>query len=185
VGIVLVALLGGVVGLLVVLRHQPTAPPTTGIVLDPTADWRTYTSPKWGYSIKYPPTWFDVPNRGAPDSDKYFANRDVGAPLQMDSDGVFLGIQVSLRSGTKCSAAPYIQGDAGAGQKELIIDGVTASRYTTSQKGTGPVFTILDLERPPLCYELRFVSYSIATRDSNLPTEELILSSFKFGKPNP
>src|SRR5690349_19757752 len=56
--------------------------------------WKTYISARWGYSIDYPTSWYDLPNHGAPDTQKYFSNENVGAPLQMSASGVWETIDV-------------------------------------------------------------------------------------------
>ncbi len=35
----------------------PTTSTTPSTIADPTADWKTFTSTKFGFSFKYPPTW--------------------------------------------------------------------------------------------------------------------------------
>lgn len=40
-----------------VITSVPTPQPTTNLLADETADWKTYTSTKYRYSIKYPPGW--------------------------------------------------------------------------------------------------------------------------------
>jgi hypothetical protein len=45
----------------------------------PQPGWKTYISARWGYSVDYPVDWYDLPNFGAPDTQKYFSNENVGA----------------------------------------------------------------------------------------------------------
>src|ERR1700694_3099629 len=74
----------------------PSSPPTA------TSDWSTYTSSKWGYTVKYPANWYDLPNSGAPDTDKYFSNQNVTTPAQMDQSGVLVTIRVHQDSSFNC-----------------------------------------------------------------------------------
>ncbi len=190
---ILVSLLGGAVLAIVLLaRHSRTdsvsgvlpsaTSPTASVSPDPTANWQLYTSSRWGYSIKYPPGWYNLPNFGAPDSEKYFSNENVGAPLQMDKSGVFLAISVTADIASQCRPRE-LRNSQVATQTSLLISGVAATRYVTTQVGTGPILTLLAAEQASLCYRFEFISYSPATTATNLPMEDLILTSFRFGTP--
>lgn len=63
-GVVIVALVLVVIGILSMSKKKTDSVMTTPTVIDTatsnstaTADWKTYTSTKYGYSIKYPTTW--------------------------------------------------------------------------------------------------------------------------------
>ena len=68
-----------------------TATPSVNHTAQP--GWKTYISTRWGYSIDYPTGWYDL-HSGAPDTQKYFSNENVGAPLQMSASGVYETIDV-------------------------------------------------------------------------------------------
>lgn len=55
-----------------VSQITPTATATPTPTSDPTANWKTYTNPKYGYSIKYPADWIEqVKCRGGIAVDDY------------------------------------------------------------------------------------------------------------------
>ena len=116
VGAIILVLIGGVGGLILgknlsTLTNQqqkpvlpteiPTETPTVPINVIPTDSgspavkgWKNYQNQKYGYSINYPESWFNLQNFGAPDTDKYFSTKDIGAPLEMGSDGIWVTIRV-------------------------------------------------------------------------------------------
>jgi hypothetical protein len=71
-------------GLLVASSPSATSPRHT-----PPPGWKTYVSARWGYSIDYLGDWYDLANFGAPDTQKYFSNENVRAPLEMTARGVW------------------------------------------------------------------------------------------------
>src|SRR5207245_11336928 len=62
--------------------------------------WRSFSSPEYGYSISYPPTWFDLGSAGAPASEHYFSNRkDLGSPGEMRPGDVSVEVSPDCQSG--------------------------------------------------------------------------------------
>lgn len=70
---------------------KPSPLPTPAVP----AGWKAYTSLQWGYAIAYPASWYNLPNLGAPDTDKYFSNEIVGAPLGMSSNGLWAMVRIT------------------------------------------------------------------------------------------
>ncbi len=156
---------------------SPSQLPTS----DPTDSWKTYSSSEWGYSLKYPQDWLDLPNFGAPDTEKYFSNENVGSPLSLNDTGVFLAISVTGASGPLCS-------DHGLGnavverQDSLTIDGIPGTINVLNAQGFAEF--IVNLQRNAYCYWFVYVFRSVATRDANEETVQLMLGkSFRFGQP--
>jgi len=89
-----------------VASPSPTPSATPTGTPDPTANWPTYMSTNWGYTVKYPATWYDLPNSGAPDADKYFSNQKVANPAQMEPGGVWLTIRIEQDPSFNCTTGP-------------------------------------------------------------------------------
>jgi hypothetical protein len=167
-------------------RLQAPSQATTSVVSasssppvpDPTADWPTYSSP--AYSIKYPSGWYDLSNFGAPDTEKYFANEKVSAPLQMDTDGAWLTVSVEFQATGGCSPSPYFQKATIVSQKSITVGGQSATRSVLVYGPKGPQFMVADVGHGLRCYHFLAISYSSAATAANLPLEELVLSSVRF-----
>jgi hypothetical protein len=59
--------------------NQPQLSPAPTTMIDPTADWKTYTSPNWGFSFRYPNDLNVIDNQSsvnviAPNSDVLYLN---------------------------------------------------------------------------------------------------------------
>ncbi|HEY3489587.1 MAG TPA: hypothetical protein VGK27_05625 [Candidatus Deferrimicrobiaceae bacterium] len=54
-----------------------------------TNDWKTYTDSISGYSIMIPKDWYDL---GSQSNQKYFANENIGAPLEGSNNLIWLTI---------------------------------------------------------------------------------------------
>jgi hypothetical protein len=170
---------------LLVLCGQPTSPASFGtpspassarLESPVTHGWNSYHSQKWGYTINYPASWYDLGNLGAPDKEQYFANRkDIGLPMGMGADGVFFNL--SVLSG-QCRAAP--PGDID-GTAQLTVEGQPITRVTGF---LGPprseVFWASDASVPKgtNCFAFAFVFGGKAARDANLRITDQMISSF-------
>lgn len=144
--------------------------------------WRTYISARWGYSIDYPGDWFDLPNFGAPDSEKYFSNENVGAPLGMSSHGVWETVEVQSNP-TDCP--PSYVSKYVVRQSPTIVDGTATTRYVMNQTPSGaePGYIIgVWVAHGGSCYSVQFLSSTPSTRDANAGVADEAITSFKFAK---
>jgi hypothetical protein len=147
-------------------------------IQDPTAGWTVYSDATWGYSLKYPSSWYDVStSTTGPDSVKDFANEKVGAPLLMDSNGVWFHIAVNSSTGTSCTQWNLRNGTSNP--KQITMSGLTVTRYTTDDP---PSYMAVANVQNGHCYQFSFLSYSQQIRDSSLPTDDAILTTIVFGQ---
>lgn len=162
-----------------------TASPSATVGASPisTVGWRTYSSPKWAYSIEYPPVWLQIPNHGAPDTETYFSNENVGPPDQMDANGIYVAISVNRKTDQGCPlhGAPSTSITK---QDQLTVDGVPA---TLSEVG-GQLNWELYLDHAGYCYRFAYINHFDASQQVVDSTEAIavaMLGTFKFGIPNP
>src|SRR3979409_1892840 len=88
-----------------VTAGNPGAPSTN-------RSWHHFHSEQLGYSVDYPPDWYDLPNQGAPETEKYFGSKkDIGAPLGMQADEVLLSLS-TLNGGGRAAPPGNVDGTA-------------------------------------------------------------------------
>jgi len=163
-------------------KTSPISSPSPSLVPTPdaTAGWIVYTDRTWLYAVKYPSTWYDVSTTTTgPDSVKDFANEKVGAPMMMDSNGVWFHITVNASTGDSCTQWNLRNGSSNP--KQISVGGLSTTRYTTADP---PNYMAVANVQNGHCYQFSFISYSQQTSDGSLPTDDAILGSFVFG-PSP
>ncbi|MFH1457001.1 MAG: Ig-like domain-containing protein, partial [Patescibacteria group bacterium] len=107
--------------------------------------WPVYKDSRYGYEVKYPASWFDLPNFGAPETDKYFSNENVTNVSEMSESGIFLTIRGKGHgdlSATEWSVRePEQQGFSVESRKYITVSGVAAvdqiENFNTSVGGEG------------------------------------------------
>jgi hypothetical protein len=158
-----------------------TAAPTTSSQID-TATWKNYSSPKWGYALRYPAQWFELGTLGAPDTEEYLANERAGSPMSLSPTGVFVAISVhSSGSSSECSSHGLPSSPAAIDRMEPVsISGVSTNLYAIA--GGEPYFQ-LNAFNANYCYMLSFVFRSASVRDSTEPIVQALIGSFRFGSP--
>jgi hypothetical protein len=157
-----------------------TPPPSVGHTAQ--AGWAAYISARWGYSIEYPTRWYDVPNHGAPDTQKYFSNENVGAPLQMSASGVWETIDVEPNQSEPC--APPWASNMAVRQSPITLDGVPTTRYVVNftPSGTEASYMVgVWVGRGGRCYGITFQSQNPSARDANIDVDDQAIASFRFG----
>jgi hypothetical protein len=166
---------------------------------DPTADWKTYTSPPvvpltseqiTKYSIKYPTDWYvNEPGSWRPHpSNVRFTTYKVspaGEPFDRNSTYCEISIAVWGRNpiGVPLKDNPEIQNLQAKGYKieELIVSGIRGMKATTLQVGS---FTgICEAVYLPVGEDIfRIACFSSASNQKEyLQTFRLMLSTFRFG----
>lgn len=148
----------------------------------PQAGWKTYISARWGYSVDYPSRWYDLPNFGAPDTEKYFSNENVGAPLQMTASGVWETIEVQPNSTGSCP--PSYVSKYVVGQSPTTVDGAASTRYVinmTPSGGEAAYIIGVWVIHSGSCYSIQFLSATPSTRDASVGVADQTIASFKFG----
>lgn len=144
--------------------------------------WKTYSSVRWGYSIDYPTSWYDLPNHGAPDTQKYFSNETVGAPLQMSASGVWETIDVEPNQSEPCT--PPWASSMAVRQSPITLDGVSTTRYVVNftPSGTEASYMVGVWDgHGGRCYGITFQSNNPSARDANIDVDDQAIASFRFG----
>jgi len=159
---------------------SPSVTPSPSHIAQP--GWKTYVSARWGYSIDYPTSWYDVPNHGAPDTQKYFSNENVGAPLQMSASGVYETITIGLNQTEPC--APSWASGMAIRQSPITLDGVSTTRYVVNFTPSGTEASYLAgvwVSHSGSCYGITFQSQNPSARDTNIDVADQAIASFQFG----
>jgi hypothetical protein len=158
-----------------------TAAPTTSPQID-TSTWKSYSSPKWGYALRYPANWFELGTLGAPDTEEYLSNERVGSPMFLSPTGVFVAISIRNSSTTSdCSSRGLPSSPAAIDRMESAsISGVTTNLYAI---GGGEPYFQLNAFKANYCYMFSFVFRSASVRDSTEPVVRALIGSFRFGSP--
>ena len=159
---------------------SPSATPSPSHTAQP--GWKTYVSARWGYSIDYPGDWFDLANFGAPDTQKYFSNENVGAPLEMSARGVWETIQVRPNSTGSCP--PSVVSNHVIRQSSIAVDGLATTRYEVNLTPSGAEYSYsIDvwMMHGGSCYSIQFASFSPSRRDASAAVADQAIASFMFG----
>jgi hypothetical protein len=157
----------------------PTATPSVSHA--PKPGWKTYISARWGYSIDYPTSWYDLPS-GAPDTQKYFSNEENAAPLHMSSHGVFETIDVEPNQSEPC--APSWASSAAIRQSPITLDGVPTTRYVVDFTPSGAEASYMVgvwVGHGGRCYGITFQSQNPSARDASIAVDDQAIASFRFG----
>jgi hypothetical protein len=159
---------------------SPSATPSPSHTAQP--GWKTYVSARWGYSVDYPGDWYDLANSGAPDTQKYFSNENVGAPLQMTQRGVWETIEVQTNSTGSCPPS-YVSRSV-IRQSPTTVDGVATTRYVfnmTPSGGEAAYIIGVWVMHGGSCYSIQFQSSTASTRDASGGVTDHTIASFQFG----
>lgn len=153
---------------------RTSSPTSSGT--SPSPAWKTYRSAKWGYTVIYPEAWLDLPNFGAPDSEKYFSNENVGSVRELDSSGVFFAISVNAKIGEVC---PYHERATTeiSRQLDVTVDGNAAKLDVVDSQADFELYIVHD----GYCYRFVYFFRSLMTRDATQDTAIRMLSGFRFG----
>jgi hypothetical protein len=160
---------------------SPSATPSPSHTAQP--GWKTYVSARWGYSIAYPGDWYDLANFGAPDTQKYFSNENVGTPLQMTQRGVWETIEVQPNPTGSCPPS-YVSRSV-IGQSPTRVGGVATTRYVINMTPSGGAEAAyingVWVTHSGGCYAIQFVSLTPTTRDASTGVADQAIASFQFG----
>ncbi len=143
----------------------------------PSPGWLTYSSTEWCYSVDYPASWYDLPNFGAPDTEKYFSNENAGSPLQLTNEGIFLSI--SVRSAPCWPVPVYYRID---GEAVLTVAGQTVTRTYgyLAPSGAENAWTIhAAIAHGSNCYAFDYITVTQSARDKNLSTADQMITTFQ------
>lgn len=157
------------------------ASPRPPAISDPSATWTTYMSAKWGYTLRYPATWLDIPNNGAPDSEKYIASENVGSPLALSATGLYLTIEVNQSASEYCGHNELSQAQLAGTNRPVpvTVDGA----QTTLHLGPLPPMQAIysSVRHASYCYLVVFLFQTITARDAAEVTAKAVVESFRFG----
>lgn len=156
-----------------VVPAQPSNPATQ---VTPAVVWEHYRNSKWSYALNYPQRWYSLANNGAPDTDTYFSNENVGAPLEMTKAGIWLTVRVT--SGACASVAGRIDGQA-----TLIVAGSPVTRtYGMLSPAAGEQAWAIDaaIAHSSRCVAFHYLAHTQAARDGSLAVADGMITSLSF-----
>ncbi len=148
------------------LVHAPFPPQT--------ANWPSYTSAEYGYSLRYPPQWFDLDSFGTPSEYYLSSNRSASAPLNLGPDDVFVGVFADCE--WSIGPATLIR------QANLVVDTFRITRYVISSSGLdGVLFAAVATIKPrTFCYRVSMLGWSQKAIESSLGDFDLMLETIRF-----
>src|SRR5207245_5012682 len=63
--------------------------------------WRSFSSPEYGYSISYPPTWFALAAGGRPPGENYSrTGKNLGSPVEWERAELRVEVGPTCQSGS-------------------------------------------------------------------------------------
>jgi photosystem II stability/assembly factor-like uncharacterized protein len=140
-----------------------------------TANWPSFSSPDYGYSLRYPPRWFDQGSAGV-STEQYFSNKKANtSPLNMGPDDVLVGVSAGCHYGIGPSTE--------ISEETIVVDAVSAVRYFVEGTGgqDGPFFSaIATIEPGDLCYRIYMFAWTQKAIEANLADFDLMLESVRF-----
>ena len=165
---------------------SPTKIPASPIPVE----WKNYQNEKYGYSINYPNIWFDLPNYGAPDNDKYFSNKNITSPMEGGLEDTWATVRVNKNSDY---FGKIFLGEIGMVLKSginttklanLTIGDYAAAKYseeTSSDLATEYGYSIVyAIKKDEEVYTLSFSTVSKAVAEKNSWLYDQMANSFKF-----
>jgi hypothetical protein len=148
--------------------------PTTHSPLPPkTANWPSYASSSYGYSLRYPPHWFD--GGSGPPSEHYFTNKKgLASPLAMEPEDVMVGVHADCLYGT--GATEVIS------QANVVVDTISVVRQVVRTSGPDGTLFFADAIVWPgtLCYRITMLAWNQKTIEANLADFETMLETVRF-----
>ena len=133
--------------------------------------------------MQYPPTWFKLPTSGAPDTDTYFSNEVVGAPLELDPAGVWLTIRVDQSPALECGSFPTAPGTRVLTQSPITLGGVLTTEYVVdviAPAAEAAYEVVAAALHDASCYGFIFLSSNPTARQQNLSLINTVMSTFRF-----
>jgi hypothetical protein len=137
-----------------------------------TASWPAYSSPEYGYSLRYSPRWFDLGSSG---HEHYFSNKKEGsAPFLLGQEGVLAGVSADCQYGTGSGRV--------ISQASVVVDTIPSNRYFMNVVGPdGSSFAVVATVEPGgLCYRFYIFAWSQTAIEANLAEFDLMLNSVRF-----
>ena len=174
-------------GVLLVLgcgQAQPVSRPASlgsPTISDPSATWTTHTSAKWGYALRHPATWLDIPNNGAPDSQKYVASENVSNPLALSATGVYLTIEVNQNASAFCGHNELQKAHLAGTDRTVTVkvDGAPVTLHLGALAPMQAIYT--SVNHVAYCYLFVFLFQTTQARDATEATAKEVVESFRFG----
>jgi hypothetical protein len=169
---------------------SPTVVPTDAASVD---GWKNYQNQKYGYSIEYPGEWFSLENSGAPDTEKYFSNKNVGAPLEMGEGGVWVTITSAKTSDSVeklfTSNPGKIPQQQNSGHNTTKVANLTINNQPAvklineTKPGTGTEYAYIvtyDIKREDTVISISFLTSSKVVADENMEIYDNMARSLRF-----
>jgi hypothetical protein len=138
--------------------------------------WKSFSSADYGYSISYPPGWYDLGGFGAPAGEHYLSNRKgLGSPVEMQAYDMLVEISPDCQSGISHDATLI-------SRSNMVVDGIPTTRYLVSASTSeGPYFSaVATIEKHPYCYRISMLARSQHAVDTNLADFDRMLKSIRF-----
>lgn len=154
-------------------RTSPQASPSSSPTSDETAGWLTYTSPVSGYTLKYPPSWFDL--GGQDDQQGHdFSSENVGSPYAMSDTGIHFYVLATNAAAADCPKTNVSGPGTLISQTSVTVGGYPGNRYIFNED----FFDVIVNVSHGRCFDLWFGTKTDAARTGNAHVIDLIISHF-------
>ncbi|TMD07306.1 MAG: hypothetical protein E6J01_06170 [Chloroflexi bacterium] len=129
------------------------------------ANWRTYDpTPSPGFKLRLPPYWYSL--------DGGFSNENVGAPLEMDRNGVWV---IASIGSEPCQPPKEVV----SASTRVALAGKPAIRYTLPPGGPdGTSGFLVQTSGSSACLALQLLAFDVGTRDANAVLFDEMVSGF-------
>lgn len=137
--------------------------------------WHMFSSPDYGYSLSYPPTWFDVGNFGIPDNHWFSNDKSATSPLNLRADAFFLGIDANC--GYILGPRPTLIEDV-----NVVVGGTRAVRYVETSLGDEGALAaaMVSVSVGEYCYRFYMLARALEVVQANLADFDAMLSTVRF-----
>jgi photosystem II stability/assembly factor-like uncharacterized protein len=153
----------------------PTPFPTSHPPLPPkAANWPSYSSPEYGYSLRYSPRWFDIGAFGTAFQHYFSNNKTAGSPREMGADSVFVVVSADCQLNVGRSTL--------VSESRVDVDTLPVVRYVIQSSTSGGTFyaAVATIEPGGLCYRISMIGWTQVAVDSYLADFDLMLQTVRF-----
>lgn len=140
------------------MESPPTSPPTLTpapipTIPDPTAGWKTYTNPIYGYSIKHPPDW-RVVHTGQ--INEYTIDYVAFADPMLSKASLAPVVAIHVTNRSYVQELGVTRSAIGGQEQDVILANVKGKKYLGATAGPGPRIQAIVLPSSTHTYRITF-----------------------------